>query len=104
MVVTINAVWHESWKDYGCASEMYELLDKYDDERSVLELFERIAKDFAKHTDDGYAKEQIGCGFNWGVFFDCVDDAFLYRYGVRRLKTPKAMCIDVMHSDCFEVD
>lgn len=90
MLVNICAIWNSSWKDYGVASTVYEVPDgqyRYDDD--VLALFGRIARDFAEQTDDEYALDQIECGFDWGIFMDCVDNEFLGRYGVKKL-TPEA--------------
>lgn len=105
MVISINATWYEKWNDYGCVTELYDIPDEYSgDEQRILKLFNRIASDFAKQTNDKYAIEQIEYGFDWGIFFDCVDNGFLLRYGVRRLDNKAAMSIDVMHDECFELE
>jgi len=97
MIVTICASWYSSWKDHGTSVRMYEVPDRYKDEESVLKLFRRIASDFAEKTDDDYAKEQIECGFDWGVFFDCVDRGFMFRYGVKEIGKDMGLTISVDH-------
>lgn len=100
MVVTVCATWFSSWKDHGCTVLNYEVDDEHcESEQAVRELFGKIARDFADTTDDDYAKYQIECGFDWGVFADCVDAEFLARYGVRMLETPNAM---ILHTDYNE--
>ena len=97
MIVTICAHYYATRSDHGTTVRMYKVPDRYDDEASVLKLFERIATDFAKSTEDDYAKEQIECGFDWGVFFDCIDNSFMYRYGVMEIAQDMGMVIEVEH-------
>jgi len=96
MIVTICARYFDG-RNFDTSVRMYKVPDRYDEEEKVLKLFERIAIDFAEHTDDEYAKEQIECGFDWGVFFDCVDNKFLITYGVWEVGHDLGMVIDVEH-------
>jgi hypothetical protein len=100
MLVNISAIWFSDWRDYGTTAAFYDVPDEHcRDEGAVLSLFGRIARDFATETDDECATEQIGYGFDWGIFIEYVDDGFLKRYGVKRVEYPKCMAIDVNYNE-----
>ena len=102
MNVTVCATWYASWKDHGCTVLRYDVPDKYGrDEKSVRALFEKTAREYAEQTDDDYAKYQIECGFDWGVFADCVDQEFLARYNLRPVDSVDSLVLHVDFGECL---